>query len=60
MAIESAYTDNDLHSWLVWANEHGDCFLQAIATAAFVSDLKHYPLLRPTLLRLREMYPETS
>lgn len=54
MAIESAYTDPELHDWLVWAEENGSSFLRAIATAAFLSDLMHYSLLRPVLLRLRE------
>ena len=60
MAIESAYTDPELHDWLIWAEENGSTFLRVIAEAAFVSDLKHYSLLRPTLIKLREMYPETS
>jgi hypothetical protein len=56
----SAFTDEELHHWLVWADEHGTSFLQAIATAAFVSDLKQYHLLQPVLLELRKMYPENS
>ena len=56
----SASTDNELHDWLIWAREHGTSFLHAIAEAAFVSDLKHYRLLRPILLSLRKMYPENS
>ena len=59
MSAESAYTDPELHDWLIWAEANGTSFLQAIAEAAFVSDLKHYVLLRPTLVKLREMYPET-
>ena len=55
----SAFTDEELHSWLVFAEQHGTSFLQAIAEAAFVSDLKQYALIRPILLKLREMYPET-
>ena len=56
----SASTDNELHDWLVWADEHGTSFLHAIAEAAFASDLKHYRLLRPVLLNLKKMYPENS
>ena len=54
----SATTDNELHNWLIWAREHSTSFLSAIAEAAFVSDFKHYRLLRPILLSLRKMYPE--
>jgi hypothetical protein len=53
----SATTDNELHDWLIWASEHSTCFLHAIAEAAFLSDLKHYRLLRPVLLNLKRMYP---
>jgi hypothetical protein len=56
----SASTDEELHDWLVWADEHGTSFLHAMAEAAFASDLKHYRLLRPVLLSLRKMYPENS
>jgi hypothetical protein len=56
----SASTDEDLHDWLVWADEYGTSFLHAIAEAAFLSDLKHYRLLRPVLLNLKRMYPESS
>jgi len=55
----SASTDEELHDWLIWAREHSS-FLHAIAEAAFLSDLKHYRLLRPVLLSLRKMYPENS
>ena len=51
----SASTDNELHDWLIWAREHGTSFLHAIAEAAFLSDLKHYRLLRPVLLKLKKM-----
>jgi hypothetical protein len=56
----SATTDNELHDWLIWADEHGTSFLHAMAEAAFASDLKHYRLLRPVLLNLKKMYPENS
>jgi hypothetical protein len=54
--LYSASTDEELHDWLVWADEHGTSFLQAIAEAAFVSDLRDYYSLRPTLLKLKRMY----
>lgn len=57
MAIESAYTDPELRDWLVWADEDGSGFLRAIAEAALVADLKHYNLLRPVLLQLKEQWP---
>jgi hypothetical protein len=56
----SANTDNELHDWLISASERGTSFLHAIAEAAFLSDLKHYRLLRPILLSLRKMHPENS
>lgn len=55
----SASTDEELHDWLIWAREHSS-FLHAISEAAFLSDLKHYRLLRPVLLNLKKMYPENS
>ena len=58
--LYSAFTDEELHDWLVWAGEHGTGFLQAIAEAAFVSDLRDYYSLRPTLKKLKRMYPENS
>ncbi len=54
----SASSDNELHEWLTWAREHSTSFLNAIAEAAFLSDLKHYRLLRPILLNLKKMYPK--
>jgi len=56
----SATTDNELHDWLIWAREHSTNFLHAIVEAAFLSDLKHYRLLRPVLLNLKKMYPERT
>jgi hypothetical protein len=55
-----ASADNELHDWLIWAREHGTSFLHAISEAAFLSDLKHYRMLRPVLLNLKKMYPENS
>lgn len=51
--------DDELRGWLRWAERNGSGFLRAIAEAALVSDLRHYNLIRPVLLKLREMYPET-
>jgi hypothetical protein len=56
----SATTDNELHDWLASAAEHGTSFLRAIAEAAFLSDLKHYRVLRPVLRNLKKMHPENS
>jgi len=56
----SAATDVELHDWLRWADKNGSSFLHTIAMAAFLSDLCDYRLLRPTLLNLKKMYPETS
>lgn len=51
--------DHELRAWLRWAEKHGSGFLQRIAEAASIADAKHYILLRPVLLKLREMYPES-
>jgi hypothetical protein len=51
----SAATDDELRDWLVWAaSDNASSFLRAIAEAALVADLKHYILLRPVLLKLKE------
>lgn len=55
----SAATDDELRGWLGWAEKNGSGFLQRIAEAASIADAKHYNVLRPLLLRLREMYPES-
>ena len=47
-------TDSELYDWLRFADEHGTNFLQRIAEAALVADLKNYNLLRPVLLKLKE------
>lgn len=54
MTTESAFTDPELHDWLIWTEENGSGFLRAIAEAALVADLKSYNLLRPVLLKLKE------
>jgi hypothetical protein len=56
----SACTDTELHGWLRWAEESGSSFLKATAEAALIADLKHYNLLRPVLLDLRDMYPKPN
>ena len=56
----SAYTDRELHSWLVLACDNGSDFLQAIAQAALLADLKHYNLLRPVLLELKRQWPNSD
>jgi len=52
--VWSVYEDAELYDWLRWADEHGSTFLRAISEAAFTADLKHYALLRPILLKLKE------
>jgi hypothetical protein len=47
-------TDDELQNWLRWELENGSSFLRAIAEAALVADLKHYNLLRPVLLGLKD------
>lgn len=54
----SAATDDELHGWLVRSFENGSGFLQAVAEAALVADLKNYNLLRPLLVELKKTYPE--
>jgi len=56
MPPSSAYTDSEMHDWFRWAEQHGSSFLRAVAEAAFVSDLKHYALLRPILLELKTQW----
>ncbi len=61
MATESAYTDNELRDWLVWSSSANvSSFLRAISEAAMVADLKHYNLLRPTLLELKKEWPKPA
>lgn len=57
MNMESAHTDPELRDWLRWAEEHGSNFMRALAEAALVADLKHYTLLRPVLLKVKEDEP---
>jgi hypothetical protein len=54
----SAYTDTELVSWLRFEEKHGSNFMRAITEAAFFADTPSYMLLRPVLLRLKEMYPQ--
>jgi len=58
MTTRSALTDAELHDWLVWASENGSDFFKATAEAAFLSDTPSYNLLRPVLLKLKEIYPQ--
>lgn len=50
----SVYEDTELYDWLRWVEQNGPSFLQAVAEAAFMADLKHYCLLRPLLLKLKD------
>jgi hypothetical protein len=50
----SPIADVELHEWLRCAGENGSSFLKATAEAALIADLKHYNLLRPVLLKLKE------
>jgi len=52
----SASTDTELKDWLFWAQKRGS-FLRTIAEAAFIADSKHYEVLRPVLLKLKELHP---
>ena len=54
VTIHSAFTDDELHDWLRWAQENGSSFLRTTAEAALLADLKHYNLLRPALLDLKK------
>ncbi len=54
MNMDSAYADPELHDWLAWAEEHGSNFMRALAEAALVADIKHFNLLRPVLLKLKQ------
>ncbi len=56
----SVYEDAELYDWLRWAEENGTSFLRTMAQAAFVADIKHYLLLRPTLFKLKEANPRTG
>ena len=47
-------SDEELHGWLRWTEENGSSFLRTMAEAALIADLKHYNLLRPVLLKLKE------
>ena len=56
----SAYTDPELHDWLIWAEENGSSFLRAVAEAALFADLKNYALLCPILLELKKEWPKPA
>ena len=55
---DSAYTDTELIEWLRFEEEHGSSFMRAVADAAFFADTPSYILLRPVLLKLREISPQ--
>ena len=50
----SVYDDAELYDWLRGDAQHSSNFLQRIAEAALVADLKSYNLLRPVLLELKK------
>jgi len=54
----SAFTDEELSSWLRWALDNGSGFLQRIAESAMVADIRHYHLMRPILLELMKECPK--
>jgi len=56
---DSAYTDTELGGWLRFEQEHGGSFMRAIAEAAFLADTSSYILLRPILVKLKGLYPDS-
>lgn len=50
--------DPELLEWLANADELGGCFVSSLAHAALVADYENYPILRPTLLAMRQKYPQ--
>jgi len=50
----SAFTDDELSSWLRSEQERGSNFMRAVSEAAFLADAQAYRTLRPALLRLKE------
>ena len=53
----SAREDDELRDWVRWAETNGNSFVRTLAEAALLADLRHYHLLRPVLLKLKEEYP---
>jgi len=58
--MSSLYEDPEMLSWLRHVEKYGPSFLRALADAAFLADERHYPLLRPLLLTLKQMHPEAT
>ena len=53
--------DDELQDWLrSIGNNNASSFLQRIAEAAMVADLKHYNLLRPLLLELKKEWSKPA
>lgn len=50
--------DRELLEWLNNAEKDGGDFLSAFARAALRADWENYPLLRPSVLRIRAKYTE--
>jgi hypothetical protein len=59
MPSYNVYDDPELTDWLEWAYESGEVpsFFRTMAEAAFLADMPHYVLLRPTLLVLKQERP---
>ena len=58
MAIVSVREDIELLPWLRWSEKNGSSVVRAVVEAAILADIPHYLLLRPVLLKLKEMHPE--
>jgi hypothetical protein len=58
--MKSLIDDEALQGWVRWAYQDGPIFLQRIAEAALASDLKHYNLMRPLLLKLKKEWPRPA
>jgi hypothetical protein len=53
-----AADDNELHPWLIDAQQSGGGFVKALAEAALRADTHNYDLLRPSLLAVAAKYPK--
>lgn len=54
----TAAEDNELHPWLVSAQDYGGGFVKTLASAALQADTHNYDLIRPCLLRIAAKYPK--
>jgi len=54
----TANNDNELHGWLIWADQHGTNFLRKLVEAAMTADIPNYLLLRPVLIELKKEWPK--